>query len=75
MDDLQRNKKTIYLNVKELATPYPRDYRKLWNALMGLYIACLLAVTKICKRTSFEINDLLWLMVSEESVSMVTWIH
>lgn len=36
----------------ELAMPYPRDHRGLWDALMGLYITCLVAMTKIPKRTS-----------------------
>lgn len=36
MVDLQRNKKTIHLNVMELATPYPGDYKRLRDALMGL---------------------------------------
>lgn len=36
MVDLQRNKKTIHLNVMELATPYPGDYKRLGDALMGL---------------------------------------
>lgn len=36
MVDLQSNKKTMHLHVMELATPYPRDYKGLWDSLMGL---------------------------------------
>lgn len=52
MVDLQSNKKTMHLDVMHLATPYPRDYKRLWDAWMGLLVTCLVAVIKMPKRTS-----------------------